>query len=295
MSEVHHFSYGLWTPVFAYLMSCVGSLLGLLCTSRARGSAGRSRASWLGLAAVSIGGTGIWVMHFIAMLGFKVTGMEIRYDVGLTLLSALIAVLVVGAGLFVVGFGGPRPSALVAGGVFTGLGVASMHYLGMGAMRMAGHVGYSAAIVALSVVIAVVAATVALWFTIRVRGTWATAGATLVMGAAVTGMHYTGMAAMRVHFDPLLGDPSGARAYDFLLPLIIGISVIAVALLVTIGLSPTEDEMLREREMLGRILSRRTGTVTPPPPARSPLSRGPGAPPPPEQEQRAGRWFGGSD
>ena len=96
MAHVHHFSYGPLTPVAAYLMSFVGSFLGLLCMSRARASTGRSRASWLSLAALAIGGTGIWVMHFIAMLGFSVSGMPIRYNVPVTLLSCLTAVAVVG-------------------------------------------------------------------------------------------------------------------------------------------------------------------------------------------------------
>jgi NO-binding membrane sensor protein with MHYT domain len=286
VSEVHHFSYGVVTPAVAYAMSCIGALLGLLCTARARGGVGRSRAAWLALAAVSIGGTGIWVMHFIAMLGFQVPGKEIRYNVPVTLLSALIAVVVVGIGLFIVGFGGTDWGTLVTGGLFTGLGVASMHYLGMSALRMAAHVSYQPLLVALSVLIAVVAATVALWFTVRVRGNLATLGAALVMGVAVTGMHYTGMAAMRVHDDTSLGDPAGARAFDFLLPLIVGISVVALILLVTIGLSPTEDEMVRERELLRRVLARRTEVVTP----KSVQEEQQG-----ETPRSAGRWFGGGD
>src|ERR671915_2362175 len=120
MAEVHHFSYGAWTPLLAYLMSCAGALLGLLFTARARAASGRSRGMWLTLGALSIGGTGIWTMHFIAMLGFSIPGGSIRYDVPLTLLSALIAVGVVGAGLFTVGFGATRLSTLLVGGSITG-------------------------------------------------------------------------------------------------------------------------------------------------------------------------------
>jgi NO-binding membrane sensor protein with MHYT domain len=281
MSEVHHFAYGFSTPALAYAMSCVGGLLGLLCTARARGRQGASRAAWLCLAAVAIGGSGIWVMHFVAMLGFRVPGAEIRYHVPLTLLSELIAVVVVGIGLCVVGFGGRSWSALMAGGLCTGLGVASMHFLGMSAMRMTAHVSYQPALAGLSVIIAVVAATAALWFTLWVRGMLATLGAALVMGVAVSGMHYTGMAAMRVHVDTALAAPEGARAIDFLVPLIIGISIVAVILLLIIGLSPTEDEMVRERELLSVVRERRTEPG--PPPAE--LHQSPQA--------RAGRWFGG--
>lgn len=256
MSEIDHFAFGVLTPVFAYAMSFIGSLLGLQCTARARFASGRSRVGWLVLGAVSIGGTGVWVMHFIAMLGFRVAGMEIRYDVNLTLLSALIAIVVVGVGIFIVGYGGSRPAALLGGGLVTGLGVASMHYMGMGAMSMSGHVDYDPLIVGASILIAVVAATVALWFTLRVKGHWVTAGAALIMGVAVSGMHYTGMAAMQVADDPNLGTPSGASAFDFLLPLIIGISVFAMLLLVTIGLSLSEDEMQLERQFEQQLRER---------------------------------------
>jgi NO-binding membrane sensor protein with MHYT domain len=241
-------------------MSCVGSLLGLLFTARARAAAGASRGWWLVLGALAIGGTGIWVMHFIAMLGFSIPGASIRYNVPATLVSALVAVVVVGVGLFTVGFGGSRQSTLLIGGIFAGVGVASMHYMGMAAMRTTGWVGYDLGLVALSVVIAVVAATVALWFTVLVRGVVATIAAALIMGVAVTGMHYTGMAALRVRVDSSLPVPSGASPADFLLPLIIAISVITMLLLTIVAMSPNEDEMRLDAELVERIHQRRLAT-----------------------------------
>jgi NO-binding membrane sensor protein with MHYT domain len=279
MTHVHHFTYGPFTPVAAYLMSFIGSLLGLQCTARARAAEGRSRASWLALAAVAIGGTGIWVMHFIAMLGFTVPATEIRYDVALTLLSALIAIAVVGVGVFMVGFGGPRAQVVLPAGLVTGLGVASMHYTGMWAMDMHGEISYNPGLVLLSVLIAVVAATAALWFTLRVRGTSATAGAALIMGVAVTGMHYTGMAAMRVRALPGEGEPSGAEAADFLTPLLIGVSMVAVALLVIVSVFPGEEEMVY-MALLEKKASRRRESD--PDPAEKPAE--------PAREQ-APSWF----
>ncbi|MFB4318269.1 MHYT domain-containing protein [Actinomadura sp. 21ATH] len=259
MGQVDHFSHGALTPVLAYAMSCVGALLGLLCMARARTASGSSRAQWLGVAALAIGGTGIWVMHFIAMLGFRVSGMEIRYDVALTLLSALVAVLVVGAGLFLVGYGGFRTSALLAGGVFAGLGVAAMHYLGMAAMNMSGHIGYAPLTVAASVLIAVAAATAALWFAVRVRGMWATVGASLIMGIAVSGMHYTGMLAVDVHPDPDMAGVDGARVADLIGPLIVGISLVAMLLLAIIAVNPRDEDLRRPAP--------RPDDQAPPPPA----------------------------
>src|SRR5262249_29259252 len=133
---VHNFSYGFLNPGFAYLTSYLGCFLGLQCTARARAANGASRARWLLLAAVSIGATGIWVMHFIAMLGFTIPGQMITYNVPVTIGSMLIAVGVVGVGLFIVGFGGQGPGRLLLGGTIIGIGIASMHYMGMWALRM---------------------------------------------------------------------------------------------------------------------------------------------------------------
>ena len=249
MVDIHHFSYGILTPFLAYVMSCTGAALGLSCTSRARAVTGRARSRWLVLGAISIGGTGIWVMHFIAMLGFTVPGLPIRYGVLATVASALIAVLVVGFGLFIVGFGGNRVPALLFGGLFAGLGVASMHYLGMYAMHLPGTVHYDGIRVLQSVIIAVVAATVALWFTLRVRGVAATTFATLLMGVAVCGMHYTGMSAMRVFHNGTEAAPHGASAGQLLVPLIMGISVVTVVLTLIVGIWPSEDEMRDEAEL----------------------------------------------
>jgi NO-binding membrane sensor protein with MHYT domain len=255
MLTVHNFSYGLLTPALAYLMSFLGAFLGLRCTARSRACTGAARARWLLVAAISIGITGIWVMHFIAMLGFTIPGETIHYSVPITIASMLVAVIVVALGLLMVGFGGQGYRPLLLGGVLTGLGVAAMHYSGMAAMRMPARMSYSPVLFALSVVIAIVAATAALWAALRLRGIWSSLGAALIMGVAVSGMHYTGMAAMHVY--PATSGTAmamgGASAEAFLLPLIIGISVISFLLTATIALSPTEDELSAEAELMRRI------------------------------------------
>jgi len=223
MGTVSETGFGWLTPVLSYLMACVGGALGLRATARAvhAGSA-RSRRNWLLCAAVAIG-TGIWTMHFVAMLGFTVSGTEIRYDVLLTLISLLVAVVVVGIGVLLVTRGRGRPLSLLSGGLATGLGVAAMHYLGMGAVRLDGTVSYAPWEVGASVVIATVAATAALWASLTVRNPLASLAASLVMGVAVSAMHYTGMAAVRVHVTPGGPPPSGATAMDFIFPLTVGL------------------------------------------------------------------------
>lgn len=250
-------SLGTWTPIVAYLVSCCGAALGLLCTERARVVTGLARRGWLWLGAISIGGTGIWVMHFVAMLGMSMTGTAIGYDLPITLISMLVAIVVVGIGLFVVNNGGRKIRPLLIGGVFTGLGVCGMHYVGMAAMTIQGTVHYNLLVVGLSAVIAIVAATAALWATMTVRGPRAVVAAALVMGVAVTGMHYTGIAAMSVRLNPTLPVAGGMSA-SVLIPLVImGVAVVSVITVFVLALSPGSGEMTEDQD-LNRWASQQT-------------------------------------
>ena len=263
MVSVHDFSYGLLNPLLGYAMSCLGAFLGLRCVILARAYEGAARARWLTLAAVSIGAVGIWAMHFIAMLGFSVPGEPILYNVPMTIGSMLLAVAVVGVGLFIVGFGDGGWPRLLAGGVIIGVGVAAMHYMGMGAMSMPGSMSYNAPLVALSVLIAIAAGTAALWIGTWVRSMAATLGAALVMGIAVTGMHYTGMAALHVKGGSMpsmavqevsgISGVSGAAAATFLIPLLLVISLATFLLTLSISMTPSEDEIRADAEMRRRL------------------------------------------
>lgn len=228
--QVNHFAMGTWMLFFAYFVSVLGSAVGLACTLQARsGVTGKARITWLALAAVSIGGVGIWLMHFIAMLGFDTPGLPVRYDISRTALSAVLSIGAVFAGLLV--FGVTQRFSLwrlLLGGVLTGLAVNLMHYTGMWAVRVQGTISYDPVAVWLSIGIAVIAATVAFWFTVLFDRLVMRILAGLVMGLAVTGMHYTGMAAVRVHIDPAVGAPVGVEVFTFLFPVFV-LSVVALA------------------------------------------------------------------
>ncbi|MEU8677698.1 MHYT domain-containing protein [Streptomyces sp. NPDC048560] len=241
MGHLDHATFGWLTPALSYAMASIGAALGLRCTVRALNTNGPSRRNWL-LTAASAIGTGIWTMHFVAMLGFGVTGTEIRYNVPLTLLSLLIAMVMVGAGVFAVGYGRGRPQALLIGGLTTGLGVASMHYIGMAALRLHGTIRYDPLMVTLSVVIAVVAATAALWAAVNIKTPGAVALASLVMGAAVSSMHYTGMFAVDVGVVPSGGRLPGATVMQFIFPLAVGLGSYLFLTSAFVALSPTVRE-----------------------------------------------------
>ncbi|MFV5997094.1 MHYT domain-containing protein [Streptomyces sp. NPDC056231] len=241
MGHLDHATFGWLTPALSYVMAAIGAALGLSCTVRALDTNGRSRRNWL-ITAASALGTGIWTMHFVAMLGFGVTGTEIRYNVPLTLLSLLGAMLVVGCGVFAVGYSRDRTRALAVGGFGTGLGVASMHYLGMAALRLHGTIHYDPLRVVLSVVIAVVAATAALWAALNIKSSRAVALASLVMGAAVSSMHYTGMMAVGVSVTPSGSALPGATTMQFIFPLAVGLGSYLFLTSAFVALSPTAPE-----------------------------------------------------
>lgn len=241
MGHLDHAALGWLTPALSYVMACAGAALGLRCTVRALGASGRSRRNWLVTAASAIG-TGIWTMHFVAMLGFSVSGTDIRYDVPLTVLSLLVAMLVVCAGVFAVGYSRDRTRALFLGGLTTGLGVASMHYLGMAAVRLHGEVRYDPLLVGLSVLIAVVAATAALWAALNIKSPVAVTIASLIMGAAVSSMHYTGMFAVGVDVTPSDEVLPGATAMQFIFPLAVGLGSYLFLTSAFVALSPAAGE-----------------------------------------------------
>jgi diguanylate cyclase (GGDEF)-like protein len=148
---------------------------------------------------------GIWAMHFIGMLAFSLP-IQLRYDLGLTFGSLGVAILTSGFAIKIASspnlhFGRHAICSLVMG-----LGIVTMHYMGMGAIRIVPAISYDAVLVSASVAIAITASFIALWLTFTLRNEahqyiWpARLGAAVVMGLAIAGMHYTAMAATQ--FQP---------------------------------------------------------------------------------------------
>ncbi|MFF0155876.1 MHYT domain-containing protein [Micromonospora sp. NPDC005203] len=264
MADINHFEYGWITPALSYALSVLGSVLGLVCAGRIRTARTTGQRAWWGLlAAWALGGTAIWAMHFMAMLGFAVEGTRIRYDVPLTAASTAIAVVAVGIGLAIVGTGRLNPVRLVAGGIFTGAGVASMHYTGMAAMRLNGSLGYDSLRVVLSVVIAVVASTVALWLAMTVQRGLAIFVSALVMGIAVNGMHFTGMSALSVHRHERVGGVTGAQVSTLLVPIMVAVIFGVVGLLYALLAAPTDDDRAAAAYLDGRRVPEPAAASTP--------------------------------
>lgn len=189
---MHHHT-ALHDPVLvalSILIAALASYTALDLATRMRAASGRVRRAWLAAAAIAMGG-GIWSMHFVGMLAFSLPGIEVSYDPFQTFLSLLIPI-VVAAGAFAVV--GRRPQALFASGFAMGLAISAMHYAGMGAMRMAAVIEYDPLWVAISIGIAISASVVALWLAFRHTNAVQRLFAGLVMGLAISGMHYAAMA-----------------------------------------------------------------------------------------------------
>jgi diguanylate cyclase len=157
------------------------------------------RNYWLTGGAISMG-LGIWCMHFVGMLSFSLP-IPLGYDLALTAASLLIAVVVSYFALQLVTQKDLSAKRLAISGTLMGFGIAGMHYTGMAALKMYPAIQYRPTVFALSVAVAVVASTAALWIASTLRSgkiknvILLRLGAALIMGCAIVGMHYTGMAA----------------------------------------------------------------------------------------------------
>lgn len=253
---IEHFSHGYATLPVAFLVSMTGSALGLLLARHARRHKGAGRrALWLTVAAFAIGGTGIWVMHFVAMLGFAVRDARILYEPWTTALSALIAVAVVACGLYAIGLGRYTPLKLAVAGTLTGIGVAAMHYTGMAAVSADVELDYRLGYVIASVAIAIGAATTALWLSWRLQRASSMWLAAAVMALAVNLMHYTGMLGL-VAGGEADEAPHGADAVDLVFPMATLTAIVLLFLVFTVVMVPTDEELKADEHLSS--LQRRT-------------------------------------
>jgi NO-binding membrane sensor protein with MHYT domain/nitrogen-specific signal transduction histidine kinase len=173
------------------LVAAFASYTALDLGGRVAATQGVAPRVWLAAAAIAMGG-GIWSMHFIAMLAFNMP-IPLSYDIGLTTLSLVVAIFVTGVGFYLINRQSAQPLSLVFSGIFMGLGIAAMHYIGMAAMREHAEISYDFLFVALSLIIAIGASTAAQWLAFRTTDLGQKLVAAVVMGLAISGMHYSAM------------------------------------------------------------------------------------------------------
>jgi signal transduction histidine kinase len=236
-----------WLVAVSILVGILASYTALSLAMRVRQAQRRARYVWVAGGAMAMG-SGIWAMHFIGMQAFRLP-LPIGYDTTTTFVSWLLPVVASGLALWQLRYRTVRPRHLVASALLMGLAINAMHYTGMASMQMHPAITYSPWLFALSVAIAIGASALALQIGMRMqeggrsRRTLQLA-ASVVMGGAIAGMHYTGMAA--AHFAP--GSVCGAALVgvdqDYLAALV---TITTVALLSITLLATIFDARLEER------------------------------------------------
>ncbi|MBC2667251.1 hypothetical protein H7F51_17160 [Novosphingobium flavum] len=197
--EIHGI-YDPWLVALSFVVACAAAYAALRLAGSAKdGDLPVSPTLQHVAAAAVVLGSGIWTMHFVGMLAFSLPGMTITYRLDLTVLSLLIAVAFTGIGFTTLHNARGLGESHVLAGIPMGIGILTMHYLGMAAMKGEMDLHYDVWLVILSAVIAITASIAALWLTTR-PGRIARRGlSAVVMGMAICGMHYTGMKAARFH------------------------------------------------------------------------------------------------
>jgi signal transduction histidine kinase/ActR/RegA family two-component response regulator len=243
--------------VLSFVVAAIASYTALELAERLRRAEGPAGSVWHSASSIVLG-SGIWSMHFIGMLAFE-TPLERGYDLGLTALSAIVAIAVVAVGFWIVR-GGQGWVRLLFAGVIVGSGVVAMHYTGMAALRVAGEVYYRPSIFSLSVLIALAACTVALWLAFNLRRWWERAMAAIVMAIAICGMHYTGMAATAIVAGPDLHQ-GGITVSQPILASAIALGVVGIVMVGLVGAfydRQREKDAVLEAERLRQEVARRT-------------------------------------
>jgi NO-binding membrane sensor protein with MHYT domain len=189
--------YDMVLVAYSFVIASLTGYCGIEMTSRVRRAV---EGKWLWIVAAAFAfGTGVWAMHFMGMIALMLP-VPVTFDAGITFASWAVAVLVSGIGFYVIRDGVRIGTWLLASALMAA-GVCLMHYGGMYAMQMGDGLSYRPMLFWISVAIAFGASAAALLIMTWLRdserwpGVLARLGAALVMGLAVTGMHYTGMAA----------------------------------------------------------------------------------------------------
>lgn len=207
-------SYDYRLVALSVVIAIFASYVALDLAGRVTATRGFARLTWL-IGGANAMGTGIWSMHYTGMLAFRLP-MRVYYHVPTVLLSLLAAIFASFVALFIVSR--PRMTTLhvVGGSLLMGAGIATMHYTGMAAMRLAAMHHYSPGLWTLSVVLAIVISMVAVWLAFHFReenrGPLYKIATSVVMGLAIPVMHYTGMAS--VSFMPMSAAPDLSHAID---------------------------------------------------------------------------------
>ncbi|MFD2084227.1 bifunctional diguanylate cyclase/phosphodiesterase [Brevibacillus brevis] len=205
MDHQIHGTYDSFLVILSYLIAVAASFSALSLAARVSTSKGKHQLLWLIFGATTMG-LGIWSMHFVGMLALTLP-IKVLYDMEYVILSVILAIFVSSIALFTVTKSNLHARQLGIAGILMAAGISGMHYVGMAAMII--EITYDMWIVILSIIIAATASAAALWLLFYFRRDQSKyaylykLGSSLIMGAAIAGMHYTGMVAAHFYVTEL--------------------------------------------------------------------------------------------
>ena len=205
--------HNLYLVALAGVVAVLGSHTALSLLRHIQALQGRARHFWLGGAALAAG-SAIWATHFVAMLAFQ-QGIKVGYDIELTVLSLLAAVVLTWLGFWIALLWSSRVNQAV-GGATIGLGIAAMHYTGMSALRFPGFVSWDAGLVAMSLALGCGFGAASLLLALAGLGRWSKLTAMALLTLSICGLHFTGMAAGSITLTAAAALPSSVMSPDLL-------------------------------------------------------------------------------
>ena len=231
-------TYNPWLVFISISIAIFASFMGFQVAHQAKGAAPVRKNISLFIGSLALGG-GVWAMHFVGMLALDLCT-DISYGVELTLISVFPSIAASWIALNLITREKIQLQQLIWGGILVGSGIGSMHYIGMAAMEMAPLLRYNLGIFILSVLVAVILAVLALWISFGLKSKSADrlsknlkiTISSFVMGAAIAGMHYTGMAAARFVLPPGIELSQQTNEISTTLALVITGATVTIILLV---------------------------------------------------------------
>ncbi|CAN5813329.1 hypothetical protein BH23ACT11_BH23ACT11_01720 [soil metagenome] len=223
-------TYNLFLVGLSILVAMLASYTALDLAGRITAASGRARLVWLAGGSLVMG-IGIWSTYFLGILAFSIP-LPMTYDLVTVLASMAVAIAASALALFVVSRPSMGAAQLAGGGFLMAIGILGTHYVGMEGLRLQASLSYDPVLVVLSGVVALVAALAALWLAYQLRREPATQakwlalkiGSALFLGAAISGMHYTGMAAATFRPSEKLADAPPQSAQIDTSPLAVGVA-----------------------------------------------------------------------
>ena len=261
--DLQHFSMGTWIVALAAVTAFIGVFVGIASARKAVTAPNpRQRYLWLAWGALSIGGIGAWLPHYIAMVGFEVYGSVVRYDVLWIVISFVVPVAAAAVALLIIS---PPPTKhrmpsstvemgrLAGGAVLLGVGFAGMHLAIVSSLEIQGSVDFDPLFTAAAAVIGLLVGAGIMWSISALESRTLRLIASVVVAVGLVAMHYTGVFGLSVTVDPTMARPDGLEVFSILFPVFV-LGMLVVTIPIT-ALLMAPDRVAAELELEADMLA----------------------------------------